>query len=100
MILTPLNDGTLMIAVAELLEQGNISKRTNIEINSVDYEEDNIPYTSADEVRELAVSLASQYDEDGMFVHLEAYNSGKWDYQDWNEYVAIDPMTGLPEGEE
>jgi len=87
MITTPLSDSTLMIAVAELLEQGEISKRTNIEIDSVDYSEDNIPYTSADEVRELAVSLAAQYDENGMFEHLEAYNSGVWDYMDWDTYT-------------
>ena len=87
MITTPLSDTTLMIAIAELLEQGKISKRTNIEIDSVDYEEDNIPYTSADEVRELATSLASQYDEEGMFEHLELYNSGVWDYMDWDTYT-------------
>ena len=86
MITTPLSDTTLMIAIAELLEQGKISKRTNIEIESVDYEEDNIPYTSADEVKELAVSLASTYDEQAMFEHLELYNSGYFDYMDWNNY--------------
>ena len=87
MITTPLSDTTLMIAIAELLEQGKISKRTNIEIDSVDYSLENIPYTSADEVRELAVSLAAQYDEEGMFEHLESYNAGAWDYMDWDNYT-------------
>jgi hypothetical protein len=86
MITTPLNDTTLMIAVAELLEQGKISKRTNVEIDSVDYEEDNIPYTSADEVRKLAVSLSGCYDEQATLEHLELYNSGVWDYMDWDNY--------------
>jgi len=81
------SDGTLNIAIAEMLEQGKISKRTNIEIDSVDYEDENVPYGSADDVKELASIEAQSLTEIGLdWTHITEYNEGQFEYTDWDNY--------------
>ena len=81
------SDGTLNIAIAEMLEQGKISKRTNIEIDSVDYEDENVPYGSADDVKELASIEAQSLTELGAdWTHITEYNEGQFEYNDWDNY--------------
>ena len=81
------SDGTLNIAIAEMLEQGKISKRTNIEIDNVDYKDENVPYGSADDVKELAsIEAQSLTEVGGDWTHIIEYNEGQFEYTDWDAY--------------
>ena len=74
---------TFQIVLSELIEQGKISKRTKVELNSWNYSDPKINFKDADEVVSLATVKALEMDEFEIFDQLERYNSGVYDYTDW-----------------
>ena len=74
---------TFQIVVSELLEQGKISKRTEIELNSWNYSDPRIEFKDINEVIDFATVKALEMDEFEIFDQLERYNSGVYDYTDW-----------------
>lgn len=74
---------TFQIVVSELLEQGKISKRTEIELNSWNYSDPRIKFKDINEVIDFATVKALEMDEFEIFDQLERYNSGVYDYTDW-----------------
>ena len=81
---------TFQIVVSELLEQGKISKRTKIELDSWNYTDPRIEFKDADEVVALATVKALEMDEFEIFDQLERYNSGVYDYTDWGNQADDD----------
>jgi len=82
---------TLNIAVAEILEKGEISKRTEIELKETDWSNDNIPYHSGIELEGLAYHLVETMTEADRLDHIKAYNRDDWNYTDWdNEPILED----------
>ena len=81
---------TFQIVVSELLEQGKISKRTKIELDSWNYTDPRIEFKDADEVVALATVKALEMDEFEIFDQLELYNSGVYDYTDWGNQADDD----------
>ena len=75
---------TLNIAVAEILEKGEISKRTEVELKETDWTKDNIPYHNAMELEGLAYHLVETMPEESRLDHIKAYNSEDWNYTDWD----------------
>jgi aminopeptidase-like protein len=75
---------TLNIAVAEIIETGEISKRTVVELNETDWDNDNIPYHNAMELEGLAYHLVETMTEDDKLSHIKSYNSEDWNYTDWD----------------
>ena len=75
---------TLNIAVAEIIETGEISKRTVVELNETDWDNDNIPYHNAMELEGLAYHLVGTMTEDDKLSHIKSYNSEDWNYTDWD----------------
>ena len=55
---------TLNIAVAEILEKGEISKRTEVELKETDWSKDNIPYHNGMELEGLAYHLVETMKEE------------------------------------
>ncbi len=55
---------TLNIAVAEILEKGEIGKRTVVELKETDFTKDNIPYGNAMELEGLAYHLVETMTEE------------------------------------
>ena len=75
---------TLNIAVAEIIETGEISKRTVVELKETDWTKDNIPYHNAMELEGLAYHLVETMPEESKLDHIKAYNSDDWNYTDWD----------------
>ena len=75
---------TLNIAVAEIIETGEISKRTVEELKETDWTKDNIPYHNAMELEGLAYHLVETMPEESRLDHIKAYNSEDWNYTDWD----------------
>ena len=75
---------TLNIAVAEILEKGEISKRTEVELKETDFTKDNIPYGNAMELEGLAYHLVETMKEEDRVDHIKAYNREDWNYTDWD----------------
>ena len=75
---------TLNIAVAEIIETGEISKRTVVELKETDWENDNIPYNNAKELEDLAKHIVETMTEQDKLNHIKAYNSEDWNYTDWD----------------
>ena len=75
---------TLNIAVAEIIETGEISKRTVVELKETDWTKDNIPYHNAMELEGLAYHLVETMPEESRLDHIKAYNSEDWNYTDWD----------------
>ena len=73
---------TFQIVLSELLEQGKISKRTKVELDSWNYSDPKINFKDADEVVSLATVKALEMDEFEILDQLERYNSGVYDYTD------------------
>lgn len=80
---------TLNIAVAEIIETGEISKRTVVELKETDWENDNIPYHNAMELEGLAYHLVETMTSESRLDHIKAYNSENWDYTDWDNEEPI-----------
>ena len=74
---------TFQIVVSELLEQGKISKRTEVELKSWNYKDPKIKFKDINEVIDFATVKALEMDEFEIFDQLERYNSGVYDYTDW-----------------
>ena len=74
---------TFQIVLSELIEQGKISKRTEIELNSWNYKDPRIKFKDINEVLDFATVKALEMNEDELFDQLERYNSGVYDYTDW-----------------
>ena len=55
---------TLNIAIAEILEKGEISKRTEVELKETDWSKDNIPYHNGMELEGLAYHLVETMKEE------------------------------------
>ena len=68
---------TLNIAVAEILEKGELLKET-------DFTKDNIPYGNAMELEGLAYHLVETMTEEDRVDHIKAYNRDDWNYTDWD----------------
>ena len=75
---------TLNIAVAEILEKGEISKRTEVELKETDWSKDNIPYQNGMELEGLAYHLVETMKEEDKLDHIKAYNREDWNYTDWD----------------
>ena len=74
---------TLNIAVAEILEKGEISKRTVVELKETDWSKDNIPYHNGMELEGFAYHLIETMTEEDKIDHIKAYNREDWNYTDW-----------------
>lgn len=74
---------TFQIVLSELIEQGKISKRTEIELNSWNYKNPKIKFKDINEVIDFATVKALEMDEFEIFDQLERYNSGVYEYTDW-----------------
>ena len=81
---------TFQIVVSELLEQGKISKRTEIELQSWNYKNPKIKFKDINEVIDFATVKALEMDEFEIFDQLERYNSGVYDYTDWGNQADDD----------
>ena len=75
---------TLNIAVAEILEKGEIGKRTVVELKETDFTKDNIPYGNAMELEGLAYHLVETMPDQSRLDHIKAYNENGWEYTDWD----------------
>ena len=75
---------TLNIAVAEILEKGEISKRTEVELKETDWSKDNIHYHNGMELEGLAYHLVETMKEEDKLDHIKAYNREDWNYTDWD----------------
>lgn len=75
---------TLNIAIAEIIENNEISKRTEIELKETDWENDNIPYHNGMELEGLAYHLVETMTKEDKLDHIKAYNSEDWSYTDWD----------------
>ena len=75
---------TLNIAIAEILEKGEISKRTEVELKETDWSKDNIPYHNGMELEGLAYHLVETMKEEDKLDHIKAYNREDWNYTDWD----------------
>ena len=76
---------TFQIVVSELIEQGKISKRTEVELQSWNYKNPKIKFKDINEVIDFATVKALEMDEFEIFDQLERYNSGVYDYTDWGK---------------
>ena len=74
---------TFQIVVSELIEQGKISKRTEVELRSWNYKDPRIKFKDMNEVLDFATVKALEMDEFEIFDQLERYNSGAYEYTDW-----------------
>ncbi len=75
---------TTNIAVAEIIETGEISKRTVVELKETDWENDSIPYNNAKELEDLAKHIVETMTEQDKLNHIKEYNSEDWNYTDWD----------------
>ena len=75
---------TLNISVAEILEKGEISKRTEVELKETVWSKDNIPYHNGMELEGLAYHLVETMKEEDKLDHIKAYNREDWSYTDWD----------------
>jgi len=76
---------TLNIAVAEIIEKGEIGKRTEVELKETDWSKDNIPYHNGMELEGFAYHLVETMTEEDKLNHIKAYNREDWDYTDWDK---------------
>ena len=81
---------TFQIVVSELIEQGKISKRTEVELRSWNYKNPKIKFKDMNEVIDFATVKALEMDEFEIFDQLERYNSGVYDYTDWGNQADDD----------
>ena len=82
---------TLNIAVAEIIETGELSKRTVVELKETDWTQDNIPYHNAMELEGFAYHLVETMTNESRLDHIKVYNAEDWDYTDWdNEPILED----------
>ncbi len=81
---------TYQIVLSELLEQGKISKRTEVELRSWNYKNPKIKFKDMNEVIDLETVKALEMDEFEIFDQLERYNSGVYDYTDWGNQADDD----------
>jgi len=79
---------TLNIMIGEILETGEISKRSVVELESYTYDDD-CNYESAIEFEALAHVLAEAMTAKGRKTHLKLYNEGMYDYGD-EDFVGFD----------
>ena len=79
---------TLNIMIGEILETGEISKRSVVELESYTYNDD-CNYESAIEFEALAHVLAEAMTAKGRKTHLKLYNEGMYDYGD-EDFVGFD----------
>ena len=75
---------TLNIAVAEIIETGEIGKRTVVELKETNWDNDNIPYHNGMELEGLAYHLVETMTKEDKLNHIKAYNSEDWNYTDWD----------------
>ena len=75
---------TLNIAIAEIIETGEIGKRTVVELKETDWENDNIPYHNGMELEGLAYHLVESMTEEDKLNHIKMYNAEDWNYTDWD----------------
>ena len=75
---------TLNICIAEIIETGEISKRSAVELKETDFSKDNIPYHNGMELEGLAYHLVETMTEEDKLDHIKAYNAEDWNYTDWD----------------
>ena len=75
---------TMNILVAEILETGGISKRSIVELESLDYSDTDIGFDSKYEFDAMAHEIANAMTDLEKYEHIRFYNEGKFgEYTDY-----------------
>tara|TARA_B100000767_G_scaffold264053_1_gene278490 strand:- start:742 stop:993 length:252 start_codon:yes stop_codon:yes gene_type:complete len=72
------------ILVAEILETGEVSKRSIVELESLDYEDTDVGYESKYEFGAMAHEIANAMTDFQKYEHIRFYNEGLFgEYTDY-----------------
>jgi hypothetical protein len=75
---------TMNILIAEILETGEVSKRSIVELESLDYTDPGVGYESKYEFGAMAHELADSMTDFQRYEHIRFYNEGLFgEYTDY-----------------